>query len=116
MSAALACRERDYIIVTPPPHRGPTVALIKAMVAEYYDIPPIDMVSDRRSREVARPRQVAMYLANRLTTQSTPAIGRYLGGRDHTTVMHGIRNIERLRLVDTDIADDIDALVDRLSA
>jgi chromosomal replication initiator protein len=61
------------------------------------------MTSARRGREVARPRQVAMYLSKQLTPKSLPDIGRRFGGRDHTTVIHGIRQVERLRETDCDI-------------
>src|SRR3546814_7587708 len=65
------------------------------------------MVSARRAREVARPRQVAMYLAKRLTPRSLPEIGRRFGGRDHTTVMHAVKRIEELRVEDTELDADI---------
>src|SRR3546814_12581730 len=64
-----------------------TIDDIQRRVAEHYRLKPADMVSARRAREVARPRQVAMYLAKRLTPRSLPEIGRRFGGRDHTTVM-----------------------------
>ena len=63
-----------------------------------------------RQREVARPRQVAMYLSKQLTPRSLPEIGRRFGGRDHTTIMHGIRKIEELMGSDRQIAEDIDLL------
>lgn len=81
-----------------------TVAVIQREVADYFDMPLIDMVSARRGREVARPRQVAMYLARMLTLKSLPSIGALFGRRDHTTVLHAIRQIERLRMVDDNIA------------
>ncbi|MBT6983497.1 MAG: chromosomal replication initiator protein DnaA, partial [Rhodospirillaceae bacterium] len=64
----------------------------------------------RRARAVARPRQVAMYLAKQLTTRSLPEIGRKFGGRDHTTVMHAVKRIEELRQTDAALAEDIDLL------
>jgi chromosomal replication initiator protein len=69
-----------------------------------------DMLSARRARAVARPRQVAMYLTKQLTPRSLPEIGRKFGGRDHTTVMHAIRRIEELRAVDAALNDDIELL------
>ncbi len=69
-----------------------------------------DMLSARRARAVARPRQVAMYLTKQLTPRSLPEIGRKFGGRDHTTVMHAIRRIEELRAVDAVLNDDIEQL------
>ena len=69
------------------------------------------MVSARRAREVARPRQIAMYLAKQLTPRSLPEIGRRFGGRDHTTVIHAVRQIERLRGEDSEIDNDVRALI-----
>jgi chromosomal replication initiator protein len=83
---------------------------IQKRVAEHYNIRLADMHSPRRARAVARPRQVAMYLAKQLTTRSLPEIGRKFGGRDHTTVMHAVRKIEELRATDSGLAEDIDLL------
>ena len=74
------------------------------------------MHSARRARAVARPRQVAMYLAKQLTTRSLPEIGRKFGGRDHTTVMHAVKRIEELRQMDASLAEDIDLLRRMLEA
>src|SRR3546814_3415894 len=82
-----------------------TIDEIQRRVAEHFRIKPADMVSARRAREVARPRQVAMYLAKRLTPRSLPEIGRRFGGRDHTTVMHAVKRIEELRVEDTELED-----------
>lgn len=92
-----------------------TIRRIRETVAVFYDLPLQSLVSERRSREVARPRQIAMYLAKELTPKSLPCIGREFN-RDHTTVIHAIRQVERLRLIDGDIADEIDALRRRLAA
>jgi chromosomal replication initiator protein len=83
---------------------------IQRRVAEHYNIRLSEMTSDRRARAVARPRQVAMYLAKQLTTRSLPEIGRKFGGRDHTTVIHAIRKIDELRSVDQGLAEDIELL------
>jgi chromosomal replication initiator protein len=83
---------------------------IQRRVAEHYNIRLSEMTSDRRARAVARPRQVAMYLAKQLTTRSLPEIGRKFGGRDHTTVIHAIRKVEELRSVDQGLAEDIELL------
>lgn len=72
------------------------VAEIKAAVAQHFGLGAIEMVSRRRARRYARPRQIAMALARDLTPLSYPEIGREFGGRDHTTVMHAIRVIENL--------------------
>ena len=69
-----------------------------------------DLISARRARAVARPRQVAMFLAKSLTSKSLPEIGRGFGGRDHTTVIHAVRKVEQLRETDSQLADDIELL------
>ena len=73
------------------------------------------MFSARRARNIARPRQVAMYLAKMLTAFSYPEIGRQFGGRDHTTVMHAVRTIEGLIASDKGIAEDVQLLRSLLS-
>lgn len=87
-----------------------TIEEIQKKVAEHFNIRMSDMHSARRARAVARPRQVAMYLAKQLTSRSLPDIGRKFGGRDHTTVMHALRKIEELRQQDVALAEDIDLL------
>lgn len=84
--------------------------VIQARVAEHYGLTLTELLGPKRVRAVARPRQVAMYLAKTLTERSLPEIGRSFGGRDHTTVMHGVRRIEALRGTDERIARDVDAL------
>ncbi len=90
--------------------RRVTIEEIQKRVAEHYAIKLNDMFSPRRARAVARPRQVAMYLAKQLTSRSLPEIGRKFGGRDHTTVMHAVRKVEELRAIDHSLAEDIDLL------
>ncbi len=90
--------------------RRTTIEEIQKRVAEHFNIRMSDMHSARRARAVARPRQVAMYLAKQLTSRSLPEIGRKFGGRDHTTVMHAVRKIDELREGDTSLAEDIDLL------
>jgi len=87
---------------------------IQKEVAIRFNIRLADMQSARRARAVARPRQVAMYLAKQLTARSLPEIGRKFGGRDHTTVMHAIRKIEELMGTDPGIAEDVEQLRRRL--
>ena len=87
---------------------------IQKEVALRFNIRLADMQSARRARAVARPRQVAMYLAKQLTARSLPEIGRKFGGRDHTTVMHAIRKIEELMETDPGIAEDVEQLRRRL--
>ncbi|MEO0500269.1 MAG: chromosomal replication initiator protein DnaA [Pseudomonadota bacterium] len=87
-----------------------TVDRIQRMTAEFFNIKLADMMSARRARDIARPRQVAMYLSKRLTPRSFPDIGRRFGGRDHTTVMHAVKRIETLRAGDGELSADIDRL------
>ncbi|WEF24393.1 chromosomal replication initiator protein DnaA [Paracoccus sp. S3-43] len=86
---------------------------IQRKVAEHYNIRLADMVGPKRARNVARPRQIAMYLSKQLTSRSLPEIGRRFGGRDHTTIMHGIRKVEELVVEDHALAEDV-ALLKRL--
>ena len=87
-----------------------TIEEIQKKVAEHFNIRITDMHSPRRSRSVARPRQVAMYLAKSITSRSLPEIGRKFGGRDHTTVMHAVRKIEELKSTDSIFNDDVELL------
>lgn len=75
----------------------PSIADIKAAVADEYGVSVLDIESDRRARECAWPRQTAMWLARQATARSMPDIGRFFGGRDHTTVMHAVRAVEKRR-------------------
>ncbi len=90
--------------------RKVTIEEIQRRVAEYYNIRLADMLSARRARAVARPRQVAMWLSKQLTTRSLPEIGRKFGGRDHTTVIHAVRKIDELRAADSGMDEDVDLL------
>ena len=91
-------------------NRKVTIEEIQRKVSEHYNIRLSDMIGPKRVRTIARPRQVAMHLAKVLTTRSLPEIGRRFGGRDHTTIMHGVRKIEELRATDSQLAEDIDHL------
>ncbi len=99
----LSCNERRI-----------TVDMIQKAVAEHYGMKQADLLSERRARAVARPRQVAMWLAKQITTRSLPDIGRRFGGRDHTTVLHAVRRIEALKGEDPAIARDVDVLMRKL--
>jgi len=90
--------------------RRVTIDEIQRRVAEHFNLRLSEMTSERRARAVARPRQIAMYLAKQLTTRSLPEIGRKFGGRDHTTVMHAVRKIEELTLSDRALAEDVELL------
>ncbi|MEM1384055.1 MAG: chromosomal replication initiator protein DnaA [Pseudomonadota bacterium] len=87
-----------------------TLDEIKRRVGEHYNLRQADLISARRARAVARPRQVAMYLAKTMTTKSLPEIGRGFGNRDHTTVLHAVRRIESLKETDSQIAEDLELL------
>jgi len=89
---------------------------IQRTVAEYYSIKISDILSKRRNRTIARPRQMAMYLAKELTNHSLPEIGEAFGGRDHTTVLHACRKIIELREANLDVAEDYKNLNRMLSS
>lgn len=88
----------------------PSVKRILDVVSRHYGVSVIDLVSARRTAQVVLPRQVAMYLACTLTVLSLPQIGRAIGGRDHTTVLHGRRKIERYKNIYAEMAAIIDEL------
>jgi len=94
--------------------RRVTIDEIQRRVCEHYRIRQSEMGSARRAREVARPRQIAMYLAKQLTQRSLPEIGRRFGGRDHTTVIHAVKTIEALRVRDAEIDSDVRLLLRQL--
>ncbi|HLG87422.1 MAG TPA: chromosomal replication initiator protein DnaA [Alphaproteobacteria bacterium] len=90
--------------------RRVTIDEIQRKVAEHFNMRVADMYSERRARAVARPRQIAMFLAKQLTQRSLPEIGRKFGGRDHTTVMHAVKKVEELIATDRSFADDVELL------
>ena len=90
--------------------RRVTIEEIQKRVAEHYNIRLGEMYSARRARAIARPRQVAMYLAKQLTARSLPEIGRKFGGRDHTTVMHAVRKVDELCVLDSAFSEDVELL------
>lgn len=87
--------------------RKVTISEIQRQVVDYYNLRLSELLSARRSQNIARPRQVAMYLAKQLTSRSLPEIGRKFGGRDHTTVMHAVRKVEDLRRMDSVLDEDV---------
>jgi chromosomal replication initiator protein len=91
-----------------------TIDEIQRRVCDHYRIRHAEMSSARRSREVARPRQIAMYIAKQLTPRSLPEIGRRFGGRDHTTVIHAVKQIEKLRQTDAELDADVRLLMRQL--
>lgn len=92
-----------------------TIDNIQRSVAEYYKIKMSDMLSKRRNRSVARPRQVAMSLSKELTNHSLPEIGDAFGGRDHTTVLHACKQVKKLRQTSMDISEDYNNLLRALA-
>jgi chromosomal replication initiator protein len=89
---------------------------IQRRVAEHYNIRLADLIGPKRIRTIARPRQIAMYLSKHMTLRSLPEIGRRFGGRDHTTIMHGVRKIEEMMATDSQLADDLQLLRRMLEA
>ncbi|WP_394648563.1 chromosomal replication initiator protein DnaA [uncultured Sphingomonas sp.] len=94
--------------------RRVTIDQIQKLVCDHFELKPLDLVSARRARAVARPRQIAMYLSKRLTTRSLPEIGRKFGGRDHSTVIHAVRRIEELRDSDREVDQAVHILLGQL--
>ena len=96
--------------------RKVTIEEIIRKVADHYNLRMTDLISARRARVIARPRQVAMFLSKMLTSKSLPEIGRRFGGRDHTTVIHAVKKIEELRQLDNQIAEEVEILRRMLEA
>lgn len=96
--------------------RKVTIEEIQRKVSEHFNMRLSDMIGPKRHRTIARPRQIAMYLAKQLTQRSLPEIGRRFGGRDHTTVMHAVKRIEDLRSKDSQIDEDLELLRRMLEA
>lgn len=98
----------DYAVAT---SRRITVDRIQKQVAAFYNLNVPELLSPRRARAIARPRQIAMYLAKQMTQRSLPDIGRRFGGKDHTTVLHAVRRITALMEDDPAVHDDVNALI-----
>jgi chromosomal replication initiator protein len=97
-------------LVRPQEPKRIKIEEIQRMVARHFNVSRADMLSARRTANVVRPRQIAMYLAKTLTLRSLPEIGRRFGGRDHTTVLHAVRKIETLADKDQALADELDVI------
>jgi chromosomal replication initiator protein len=97
-------------LIRPQEPKRVKIEEIQRLVARQYNVSRGDLLSSRRTANVVRPRQIAMYLAKTLTLRSLPEIGRRFGGRDHTTVLHAVRKIEGLVGSDTALSDEIDLL------
>jgi chromosomal replication initiator protein len=95
-------------------NRQITIEYIQKTVAEYFNIKVVDLFSKKRSRQIVRPRQIAMWLAKSLTSQSYPLIGEAFGGRDHTTVLHAVRTIDELRKKNDEMNHDVHVLLQTL--
>jgi chromosomal replication initiator protein len=109
-----ACQRILRINLKGAGERRVTVDDIQKATAEHFGLKQADLLSERRTRAVARPRQAAMWLAKQLTTRSLPDIGRRFGGRDHTTVLHAVRRIEELKAADPQLTSDLEALIRKL--
>ncbi|MDA0901830.1 MAG: chromosomal replication initiator protein DnaA [Proteobacteria bacterium] len=92
-----------------------TIELIQKLVAEYFSIKIADLKSNVRSRDVARPRQIAMYLAKKLTSKSLPDIGKEFGGKNHATIIHAVKKVEELILADSKLACDVRNIEEAIS-
>ena len=88
-----------------------TIDEIQRAVSAHFEVKQIDLISERRAVAIARPRQIAMYLAKRLTMRSLPEIGRKFGNRDHSTVIHAVKRIEELRGRDIEIDSAVRTLM-----
>ena len=97
-------------------NRRITIDEIQNKVASYFNIKIDDLISSRRIRTFARPRQVAMYLTKKLTTRSLPEIGRKFGGRDHTTVIHAVKKIEELKQNNPKFDEDINLITQMITS
>jgi len=106
----LALTQECLVDILRQSDRKTTVEEIQRKVSDHYNIRLSDLIGPKRVRTFARPRQVAMYLCKQLTQRSLPEIGRRFGGRDHTTIMHGVKRIEELRGKDSQIAEDLELL------
>lgn len=104
--------DEPVVIVLEPvdPAHSVKIDRIARIVAEYYDISMIDLCGERKTTAVVRPRQVVMYLARHMTTRSMPVIGHHIGGRDHTTVLHGVHKITELMATDEKLRLDVEFL------
>lgn len=100
----------DLVCLKPSSIARPKIADIQSAVADYYGLYLHDLVSARRTANVVRPRQVAVYLCKQMTLHSLPVIGRMFGGRDHTTALHSVRRIDDLRKTDKQLDSEVRAI------
>ena len=91
-----------------------TIDQIQSLVCKFFKISKNEMLSSRRSRYLVRPRQTAIYLTKILTSKSLPEIGREFSNRDHTTIIHSVKTIEKLKKIDLELNSNIDALKNKI--
>jgi len=96
------------------PENKVTIDLIQLTVCKFYKISKNEMLSSRRSRYLVRPRQTAIYLTKILTSKSLPEIGREFSNRDHTTIIHSVKTIEKLKKDDPELNNNIDTLKNKI--
>jgi chromosomal replication initiator protein len=94
----------------------PSIATIQRVTADHFGVTVTDLISHRRGNAIVRPRQIAVYLSKRLTSNSLPAIGHKFGNRDHTTVMHALSQIAKLRLTNADLHSDVIEIEEKVIA
>lgn len=98
------------VLAAEPGPQYPSIRDIQKAVCKHYDVKMVDLLSPRRTADIVKPRQVAMYLAKELTPHSLPQLGRRFGGRDHTTVLHAVRKIPADSRADLALAHDLSVL------
>ena len=108
-------REALENIITPDLNKPVTAESIINIVAEHFNISPTDIVGHKRSRDIAYPRQICMYLCRHMTDNSLQAIGNALGKKDHTTIIHGMEKIEKDMKTDESLKNTIDILIKKIN-
>lgn len=105
---------KKYWFSVEPDGQGPKISDILVATSRHYEVSKLDLLSARRTMDIVRPRQVCYYLARHLTKRSLPEIGRRIGGRDHTSALHGIQKIEQLRRTDPKLNADLHVIATTL--
>lgn len=93
----------------------PLISEIQSAVCAYFGTPMVELLSDRRGLEIARPRQIAYYLSRQFTPLSYPQIGRKFGNRDHATIIHGVKRVEQLMPFDRELENDVQCIRDDIN-
>jgi len=107
--------DSNWFVVLAPGQDRLSVRDIQKAVCKYYNVTLTEMLSQRRTTDIVQPRQIAMFLCKELTSRTLPELGRRFGGRDHTTVLHGIRKIPRVAYADASLAHDLVILREKLT-